>query len=312
MCARLWCAALFALGAGVAGAQPVLFAPGVVSTPDNERNATFTPDGDTVYFVKRGAGGPYYSAICISARIHGRWMTPRIAPFSGRYIDGDPTISPDGQTLVFMSTRGGASHLWVVRRTSGGGWSEPDALPAPIASDAAEGTPSFGPDGSLYFGSSRAGGAGSFDLYVAARDGDHWSAPVALTAVNTAAAEFSPAVSKDGTLLVFASVGRPDELIGAGRTYRRGDLYVSRKIGEAWGPPVHLPPPINSVAAECCVSFSPDGETMYFTSERGFAMDTPAQALTWAGMREGLQSILNGLGNIYAIPTRDVRALATP
>lgn len=309
---RVACCGVVLLMAAVTRAQPVLFAPGVISTPDNERNAAFTPDGDTVYFSKRAPGGPYYSAICVSARVRGTWSTPRIAPFSGRYVDMDPTIAPDGQTLVFASARGGASHLWIVRRTSGGEWSEPEALPSPIASDAAEGTPSFGPDGSLYFSSNRPGGAGSFDLYVAARDGDRWSAPVALTAVNTGAAELGPAVSKDGTLLVFMSAGRPDEIIGAGRTYFRGDLYASRKIGEGWGPPVHLPAPINSAAGECCASFSPDGETMYFTSERGFATDTPENALTWTAIEGGLTSILNGLGNIYAIPTRDVRRAVAP
>ena len=29
-------------------AQPVLFAPGVISTPDNERSAAFTPDGGEI------------------------------------------------------------------------------------------------------------------------------------------------------------------------------------------------------------------------------------------------------------------------
>lgn len=291
------------------GAQPVLFAPGVISTPDNERSAAFTPDGDTVYFVKRSPE-PYYSVICVSARVNGHWETPRVAAFSGRYNDTDPAISPDGRDFVFTSTRNGGAHLWIMHRAAAGEWTAPVLLPSPINSESAELTAAFGADGSLYFSSNRAGGAGSFDLYVARRDRDGWAPPVSLGAPNTAEAEFSPAVSKDGTLLVFTSIGRGDEIVGAGVTYNRGDLYVSHRVGDTWGPGTHLSAPINSSAGECCASFSPDGETMYFTSERGFAMETAAHPITWDAMLAGLRSIANGLGNIYAISTRELRAAA--
>jgi hypothetical protein len=303
-------AALIALCAAPRlGAQPVLFAPGVISTPDNERSAAFTPDGDTVYFVKRSPE-PYYSVICVSARVNGHWATPRVASFSGRYNDTDPAISPDGRDFVFTSTRNGAPHLWIMHRSTAGDWTAPVLLPSSINSESAELTPSFGPDGSLYFSSNRPGGGGSFDLYVARREGTAWGQPTSLGAPNTEGPEFSPAVSRDGTLLVFMSIGRTDEIVGAGVTYNRGDLYVSHRVGDTWGPAVHLPAPINSAAAECCASFSPDGETMYFASERGFATETAAHPITWDAMLSGLRSITNGLGNIYAIPTRELRTVA--
>jgi Tol biopolymer transport system component len=104
----------------IALCQPVLFAPGVISTPDNERSAAFTPDGDTVYFVKRSPE-PYYSVICVSARVNGQWGTPRVAEFSGRYNDTDPAISPDGRDFVFTSTRsGGGASLDHASRRHGG------------------------------------------------------------------------------------------------------------------------------------------------------------------------------------------------
>jgi len=89
-------------------------------------------------------------------------------------------------------------------------------------------------------------------------------------------------------------------------TYNRGDLYVSHRIGDGWGPATHLPSPINTAAAECCPSFSPDGRMLYFTSERGFATETPTHPITWDAMVAGLKSITNGLGNIYMIPTREL------
>ena len=60
----------------------------------------------------------------------------------------------------------------------------------------------------LYFFSTRPGGAGAQDLWVAtrARVQDAWGAPVNLgDGINTAAAETRPSLSWDGTTLYFGS-----------------------------------------------------------------------------------------------------------
>src|SRR3954464_10930142 len=62
--------------------EPFMFAPGIVSTPDDEFGGAFTPDGKTVYF-DRTVLRHYLYIICESHFVNGRWSQPEVAPFSG-------------------------------------------------------------------------------------------------------------------------------------------------------------------------------------------------------------------------------------
>src|SRR5262249_58190426 len=97
--------------------------------------------------------------ILVSRLRDGAWTKPEIAPFSGRYSDIDPTLSPDGKQLFFASTRPTEGteprkdfDLWVVER-QGTGWGEPRNLGAPVNSSGSESTTSVTADGTLYFAS---------------------------------------------------------------------------------------------------------------------------------------------------------------
>jgi hypothetical protein len=73
-------------GVATAGALPTpeLFAPGVISSPANDGSPTFTPDGNTLFFMRSTAG---WSVILESHRVNGRWSMPQVAPFSGEWPD---------------------------------------------------------------------------------------------------------------------------------------------------------------------------------------------------------------------------------
>src|SRR5205085_3423315 len=102
--------------------------------------------------------------------------------------------------------------------------------------------------------------------------------------------------------------GRPDEMIGPGAIYQRGDLYVSARRGAGWDAPRHLGAPINSAATECCSRFSPDGRTLYFTSERGAMTAGAPRRLTRAAVDTILAGTLNGGGNPYRISAAELGA----
>jgi Tol biopolymer transport system component len=104
--------------------QSTLFGANIISTEDDEFGITFSPDGTTCFFTKRTpstiSSGTY--VICYSRFINNKWTTPEIAPFSGRYKDLNPFISPDGSKLFFISNRPGPGKtamdgdIWMVKK----------------------------------------------------------------------------------------------------------------------------------------------------------------------------------------------------
>ncbi|MBN8702430.1 MAG: PD40 domain-containing protein [Bacteroidetes bacterium] len=87
-----------------------------------------------------------------------------------------------------------------------------------------------------------------------------YSDPVKLDGqVNTSHHEIAASINNEGDILYFAS----DRSGGKGGT----DIYVTKKLptGE-WGVPQNLGEPINSAANEDFPNISPDGKTLYFSS----------------------------------------------
>jgi prenyltransferase beta subunit len=98
------------------------------------------------------------------------------------------------------------------------------------------------------------------NLHMMTFDGAEWSEPVALDVLNTESDEKSPALSADGTVLLFQS-DRPGGRGGS-------DLYVAHWDGKAWAPPLNLGEAVNGPAEDCDPAPAPDGR-LYFASDRG-------------------------------------------
>ena len=163
-------------------------------------------------------------------------------------------------------------------------------------------------NGTLYFASNRDGGTRSFDIYRANfKDGDY-ETPVNLgDVINTNGPEVQPAISPDENTLVFTAFGRDDEITGVHKDYNKGDLYISYRQDGVWTHPRNCGPAINSGGQESWPGFSSDGKRFFFSSERGFATYRPARRLTWRELRDGLLSVLNGMGNIYEVDAGALR-----
>ena len=118
----------------------------------------------------------------------------------------------------------------------------------------------------------------------AAPEFSEWSAPVNLgPIVNSAAADGSPALSKDGRSLYFAS-RRPGELGG-------NDLYVSQwdDAAEAWGVPQNLNALgaiVNTTATEFSPNLSRDGHWLFFHSNRSGTV--PPGSDIWVSYRSNV------------------------
>ena len=71
---------------------------------EDELGGTITGDGKTLYFEK--SAPPHYLYILFESHLkNGKWQKPSVLPFSGRYKDTDPVLSPDERTMLFASDR---------------------------------------------------------------------------------------------------------------------------------------------------------------------------------------------------------------
>jgi Tol biopolymer transport system component len=291
------------LGQKPPSTTPELFAPGVVSTGYSERIAAFTPDGRELYFMLYGAP---HGVILVMEQEAGRWTRPRVAPFSGRY-NGEFTLSPDGNTIVFSSNRplhGGGEPIdtyysWIVERR-GSTWGEPRPFGPRIN---AEGTfaayPSISSTGELYFFSDR---EGSEDIFVSRLlDGEYLQPENLGGNVNSDLDEVDPFIAPDGSYLLFSRRARET---------RNVDLFVSfRGTDGSWTQAQNLGEPVSSSASEYCPTVTPDGQYLFFTSNRGRHAPYSATPLTYEQKVEILDSPGNGESDIYWVDAEVIRRL---
>jgi peptidoglycan/xylan/chitin deacetylase (PgdA/CDA1 family) len=265
---------------------PRLFAEGVVNTSADEYGPAFTPDGRTVYFAKRSADRKM-EHIYFSRFDEGKWGEQQVAPFSGKYFDKEPFITPDGSKLFFSSTRPVSTdapgrtdfNLWVVERTTtataaaGANWGEPRPLGASVNSDTYDNYPSVAANGNLYFSSTRAGGRGSNDLYRARYVGGRYAPAENLASLNTTESDADPYIAPDESYIIISTTREG--------TYGEGDLYVSFNVRGAWTTPRNLGAKINSPTYEYTPLVSPDGRYLFFSRGWGdiYQMDVSALPL---------------------------------
>jgi Tol biopolymer transport system component len=208
--------------------EPEVFAPGVISGGAHDSAPAFTPDGQTVYFSRSNGD---LSLIFESHMKEGKWSPPVLAPFSGRWDDMEPSMSPNGKFLIFVSSRpthsggspidghfnkstqlGGGGNLWRVDKTPKG-WSTPVRLPDLINKTTSTFAPSVVGDGSLYFMESDEE-TGRFRIYRAQWKSGNFEAPVPAGFSDGEWSDVDPAVAADDSYAVFAS-SRPHTPGGA-------------------------------------------------------------------------------------------------
>ncbi|HLK67701.1 MAG TPA: hypothetical protein VKU19_29925 [Bryobacteraceae bacterium] len=288
--------------------RPRLFGEGAISTPADETGFALTPDGKTAFFSVRSGqtASPTVDVLCVSRLRNGRWTEPEVAPFSGRYRDVGPAVSPDGAKLFFGSNRPMETgdrrdfNLWYIDLA--GDWKTPHPVPGAVNSPGQEFGVSVATNGTLYFASNRPGGKGAYDLYRSRLVNGSYAEPENLgPPINTEGFELAPAVSPDERILVFEGLGRSDEITGVHREYNKGDLYVSRFENGSWTAPCNAGPAVNSGAGESAPFFTADGKSLFFVSERGFATLRPPRALDYRTIDSLLSKTLNGMGNVFEI-----------
>lgn len=98
------------------------------------------------------------------------------------------------------------------------------------------------------------------DIYYSKKNGSTWTKPVnTLSSINTPTHDATAAISSDGESMLIYRTNK--QLTG-------GDLYITNKTNGEWDEPKTLDKNINSDFQEASACFSPDGNTLYFSSNR--------------------------------------------
>jgi hypothetical protein len=286
---------------------PELFAPGIVSTGQYERDLTMTPDGDEIYFGI-SVGRHTYSTILMSRRQEGRWTEPEVPPFAADpdLSVAEPFISPDGLKFFFISDRPrpgeetGDHDIWVMDR-EGDRWGKPYNLGSPVNTTAREFFPSVTLDGTLYF-CRAVPETGVHYIYRSRLVDRQYSEPERLPeAVNCGRSMFNAGIAPDESYLIVPVAGRED-------TYGGVDYFICfRDDQDNWHGPVNMGPQINTAGSQ---EYSPfvtaDGRYLFFMSCRQTPGEEP---ITYRELLLRQQQPGNGNSDIYWVSTSFIEAL---
>lgn len=186
-----------------------------LNTPGNEGAQSISSDGRSMYFTacdrKDGQGrcDIYYSTYDGNRWSPGVNLGP---PVNTVYWESQPSISPDGKMLFFVSNRPGGMggmDIWYSISGNGGKWSKPVNPGKTINTAGDEFSPFIYFNGrTLYFSSNGRPSFGGHDIYSTTLNPDStWSEPQNLgPAVNTTADETGLIIESSGKRAFFSSI----------------------------------------------------------------------------------------------------------
>lgn len=279
--------------------RPELVQPGTVSTNGFEFGTSVSPNGNELFFIK-GIAGFRRTVLVYCHWKNGYWSKPKIAPFSGKYRDMNPYHSKDGKRLYFTSDRPTSndnlkgSNFWYVDKLTKG-WSEPKLVKGAINDEYEIVYPTVHKDGTVHFVSwSRPGSKGG-DIFISKLKNGSYTKPELVEELNTEASDADPEMSLDGKYMFITSQRKE----GLGHY----DLYVFKKRRDGkWGKAINLGAKVNSRNMDSDPILSPDGKTLYFSSDKLDELDPDRTSISdYQKLLDSYNQIQNGLMNLYKV-----------
>jgi outer membrane protein OmpA-like peptidoglycan-associated protein len=203
-----------------------------LNSPNNEGAICISADGKKIIFAlcndKEGFGGcDLYEVI----EKKGVWGYPVNlgSNINSNSWDSQPSLSPDGNTLYFVSNRPdgyGDNDIWFSIKGTDGKWGKAQNAGPIVNSDGNELTPLIHFDGqTMYFSSEGHPGYGGFDLFKSTKQADKkWGIPINLGAgINSKGDESGLAVSIDGKTAILTRLVEDNE-----QNIVKADLYTAQ------------------------------------------------------------------------------------
>lgn len=174
---------------------------------------SFSSDYTELWFTRCEAGKREKKGCVImySTREGTRWTDPvKQEILADSLVAAHPAISPDGQTLYFVSDipggLGGKDIYRVTRTSPGSPWSQPENLGADINTRGDELFPYMRNNGWLYFASDGHIGMGGLDIFRAVpQGGDGWMVENMRSPLNTHADDFGITFEREAEKGIFSS-----------------------------------------------------------------------------------------------------------
>ncbi len=188
--------------------------PGAINTEGHDACTSIAPDGKTIFVYKNdmegeSRGGDIYSSKISSS---GKWGLPKSmgSPINTTYFEGGACISPDGNSIYFVSERPtgfGHADIYMSKRNAKKDWDVPVNLGPDVNSAEDEGGIFLAPDGkTLFFSSNGMNSMGGYDLFKTVNENGKWSKPVNLGyPINTLDNDMSLTLSVDAQTGYFTS-----------------------------------------------------------------------------------------------------------
>ncbi len=191
--------------------------PEPLNSMGNDFGSAFTGDGQTMVYVKCDTKDGVGSCDLYITQLEGStWTKPRNL---GNVVNSDkwesqPTISSDGNRIIFSSTRGGGyggADLYMSEKNHLGDWGIPQNLGSTINTPLSDGSPYLAPDGkTLYYATAGHPGFGGKDIFYSLFENGKWSKPINLgKPINSAGDDTNFTISASG--LGYLASSRQDE-----------------------------------------------------------------------------------------------------
>jgi len=158
--------------------------PEPLNSMGNDFGSAFTGDGQVMVYVKCSETKGVGSCDLYITELSGTtWSEPVNLGnvVNSKEWESQPTISSDGNRIIFASTRDGgygAADLYMSEKNHLGDWGIPQNLGSTINTPLSDGSPYIAPDGkTLYYSTSGHPGFGGTDIFYSVFENAKWSKP---------------------------------------------------------------------------------------------------------------------------------------
>ena len=241
-----------------APATPEIFASGAISTTAPEFSISLSSDMRTAYFNRASEDRRFLTIMKAVLGPQG-WTNADAVIFDTQFSNVDPFVTADGKRLYFSSNRPTAEadtvldfNTWYMEK-AGDGWSDPRTLPG-VNSPGIDLYVTIDRAGTMYFSSNY---TRVMRIYSSRLVNGAYQQPLLVDFVgNNEIGGGNPAIHPDGDMLVFVTGGDS------------ADLYLTCLKNGKWTVPARIGNGVNSDLTDFAPSFTHDGKTFFFTSER--------------------------------------------